>query len=195
MRDDPARSGRHPVAIIVLLVLVAALAVLAYGYRPWSEQSAAGVSLGMVDGEVAPEPGMLAPDFVLARADGSLVRLSDLRGRPVLLNFWADWCTFCKDEMPAMQRIADAYGDDLVVLGVNAGDPVEVGERFVEQAGVTYERAYDLDLEVTDGYRVLAMPTSYFIDADGIIIAHNFGVMTHETMLEKVDRVAGDLSP
>ena len=91
-----------------------------------------------------------------------------------------------------MQRVQDAYGDNLVVIGVNAGDSVDDGEAFVRDAGITYLRLYDLHLTVTDGYLVQAMPTSYFITADGKISDANFGFMVHEQMIEKVDRgVAG----
>lgn len=186
-------GGRQSGSMALVAVLVIAAVMLAFVYRPWAERetsSASASTPGMVDTEVVPEPGKTAPDFVLKRADGSLLRLLELQGRPVFLNFWADWCTFCKQEMPDMQRVADEYGDDLVVLGINAGDPVEVGEQFVRRAGVSYERVYDLELDVTDGYRVRAMPTSYFIDRDGTIIDFNFGFMTYETMLEKVGTVA-----
>lgn len=178
----------------MLLILTG---IVAFTYRPWAgtdRVGSDGVPQGMIDSGVAPEPGKAAPNFLLMRADGSRLRLSDLLGRPVFLNFWADWCEPCKEEMPDMQRVADLYGDGLVVLGVNAGDRVEVGERFVAEAGVTYERLYDLNLDVTDGYQVRVMPTSYFIDEEGTIVDYSFGVMTIETMLEKVSAIADEPS-
>ena len=86
-----------------------------------------------------------------------------------------------------MQRIAEQFDGALVVLGINTGDSVATGERFAERAGVEYPRLYDVDLQVTEGYRVQAMPTSYFIDAEGRIVEFSFGVMTYDQMLNKVE--------
>jgi hypothetical protein len=88
--------------------------------------------------------------------------------------------------MPDMQRVQDEFGDDLVVIGVNAGDGVEAGEQFARSVDISYLRLYDRDLEVTDGYRVQAMPTSYFIAPDGTISSVNFGFMVYDQMREKV---------
>lgn len=171
------------------VIVVGALAYLA---RPWSSESdvTGSDALGMLD-DAAPRPGQPAPNFALTDQNGQRLELADLRGRPVFLNFWADWCTFCKDEMPDMQRIADEFGGQFVVLGVNTGDSVETGERFAERAGISYQRVYDLELNVTEGYRVQAMPTSYFIDAEGLLVDFNFGFMTYEQMLAKLQPLLG----
>jgi thiol-disulfide isomerase/thioredoxin len=135
-----------------------------------------------------------APDFALENERGEVVRLSDFEGRPVFLNFWATWCTFCIEEMPDMQRVQDQYGDGLVVIGVNAGDSVEDGEDFVRQTGITYLRLYDPELNVTDGYLVRAMPTSYFITAAGKILDANFGFMVYDQMIEKIEAALNETS-
>lgn len=174
---------------MLALGILVTVGALAFVTRPWSSDDPPSGALGMLD-STAPQPGELAPNFALTDQDGGRVELADFRGRPVFLNFWADWCTFCKEEMPDMQRIADTFGGELVVIGVNTGDSVETGERFVERAGVAYQRLYDLDLKVTEGYRVQAMPTSYFIDAEGRIAEFSFGFMTYEQMLTKVEELA-----
>jgi peroxiredoxin len=172
--------------VILALGILVTVGVLAFVARPWAADDAPSGALGMLD-SAAPQPGAPAPDFALTDQNGDRFALADFQGRPVFLNFWADWCTFCKEEMPDMQRIADQFGGELVVIGVNSGDSVETGERFVERAGVQYRRLYDLDLTVTEGYRVQAMPTSYFIDAEGRIADFNFGFMTYERMLAKIE--------
>ncbi len=130
--------------------------------------------------------GNVAPDFALVDLDGNPIQLSELRGQPVFLNFWATWCTFCLEEMPDMQRIAEQFDDQLVVLGVNAGDSVAAGDGFANRIGATYELVYDTEQQVVAGYRVRAMPSSYFIDAEGRIVDAHLGFLTRDDMLEKV---------
>lgn len=176
-----------------LLILIAGF-VLACIYPGWvapQQAGFAGQTPGMLDTSRVPESGDFAPNFSLERADGSAVRLSDFRGRPVVLNFWADWCIGCKQEMEDIQRVADLYGEAIVVIGVNAGDLVEVGEQLANDADLHYERLYDLSLDVTDGYGVRAMPTSYFIDAGGRIIDISFGTLGYNSLLDKVTSVVG----
>lgn len=179
-----SQGARILMAVVALILVAGALALI---LQPWDDDgnSSSSSEIGMID-SFSPSPGDAAPDFALLDQDGNRHQLSDFRGQAVFLNFWADWCTFCKEEMPDMQLIHEQFGDDVVVIGVNAGDSIEVGERFVDSVGVTYLRLYDRELEVTDGYRVRAMPTSYFIDADGEIVDFNFGFMVYDQMVEKV---------
>jgi len=179
--------------VVVLVAIAVLLGLIAWDQRPWDDSgvSATDTGVGMLSNE-SPRRDGDAPDFALLDERGERVTLSEFEGRPVFLNFWATWCTFCKEEMPDMQRVQDEYGEDLVIIGVNAGDSVEDGEAFARRSGITYLRLYDVDLTVTDGYLVQAMPTSYFITADGKISDANFGFMVHEQMIEKVDEaIAG----
>jgi thiol-disulfide isomerase/thioredoxin len=186
--DGVPRQRRWPMLVVTgLIVLV--LAFVAWDQRPWNSSRGAG-AFGMSSDET-PRRGGEAPDFTLQNERGESVSLSDFKGRPVFLNFWATWCTFCKEEMPDMQQIQDLYGDELVVIGVNAGDSVEDGEAFARRAGISYLRLYDRDLDVTDGYLVRAMPTSYFITADGEIWDANFGFLVYDQMVEFVDGAFG----
>jgi peroxiredoxin len=178
-------SRRWPL-LVVVAILVVVFGFVAWDQRPWAEDDVQGAGgLGMLASQ-RPLPGVPAPDFALETHDGERVTLSQFQGRPVFLNFWATWCTFCVEEMPDMQRVQDEFGDDLVVIGVNAGDSVEDGEDFARSVDIDYLRLYDHDLDVTDGYRVMAMPTSYFIEPDGTISEVNFGFMVLDQMREKV---------
>lgn len=189
--DERERATRWPMLVVVTVILVI-LGLIAWDQRPWAESGTVGSGeLGMLSSDT-PRPGSAAPDFALLNEEGERFRLSEFEGRPVFLNFWATWCTFCIEEMPDMQRVQEEYGDDLVVIGVNAGDSIEDGEGFVRQTGIDYLRLYDSDLAVTDGYRVQAMPTSYFISSDGTIADFNFGFMVYDQMIEKVEQaIAG----
>ncbi len=186
--EEKPRERRWPL-LVVTATIVAVLAVIAWDQRPGATSKTSEGGLGMLSDE-APRRGSQAPDFVLENERGERVSLSDFEGRTVFLNFWATWCTFCKEEMPDMQRAQDRYGDDLVVIGVNAGDSLEAGEEFAHRAGISYIRLYDHELDVADGYLVRAMPTSYFITPDGTIADANFGFMVFDQMVEKVEVAA-----
>lgn len=186
-RQSTRADQLSTVAVVIAVVF---LVGIVWETRPWDRGADTDDAIGLTGGAAgAPRPEENAPDFTLPRANGSPLRLSDLRGRAVFLNFWATWCTFCIEEMPAMQRIADQYGDDLVVLGVNAGNSVQDGSGFAARVGAKYELVYDTSQEVVRGYRVRAMPTSYFITADGKIVDAQFGFLTYDDMVTKVERL------
>lgn len=119
----------------------------------------------------APQKGFLAPDFTLESRDGQPVRLSDLRGKPVILNFWASWCPPCRAEMPAMQSLYETYQENFVLLGVNvtSQDTPANAEAFLREYGLTFPILFDRDGKVTRRYAVTSLPTTFFIDARGII--------------------------
>lgn len=186
--DQTSLRSRHETLSTVALVVALLFAgVVAYTQRPWADDPPPTDDIGLVGGAAdAPMPGAIAPDFVLERADGTTLRLSDYRGQAVFLNFWATWCVFCLEEMPDMQRIADEFDGRLIVIGVNNGEAVDTGDGFVRRIDARYEIVYDPARSVVEGYRVRAMPTSYFIDADGRIVTAHFGFMTYGSMLERV---------
>lgn len=191
MPEDTQAQQRGWIDRLSMLALVAAIIIggyVAYTTRPWESASVTDTPLGLVGGDAnAPRQGEQAPDFVLPRADGSTFQLSETDGRPVFLNFWATWCTFCIEEMPDMQRIAEEFEGRIVVVGLNTGDSIEDGTGYADRLGVSYELVYDTTLNVTDGYRVRAMPTSYFVAADGTIVDAHFGFLTYDDMLGKVN--------
>ena len=120
----------------------------------------------------APQVGFAAPDFSLQDASGETVTLSELRGHPLIVNVWASWCPPCRAEMPAMQRVYQDYRDaGLEILAVNAAnqDQTEAALAFVEQNGLTFPILFDEVGSVSQHYQVRALPTSFFIDAQGII--------------------------
>lgn len=111
-----------------------------------------------------------APELVLNTTTGEQVRLSDFKGKPVLINFWATWCPPCRAETPDLQAIHRELGDELVIFSVNvtSQDGGDV-EGFMQEFGVTFPVALDVDGVAAQSYNVLGLPTTIFIDRDGII--------------------------
>jgi thiol-disulfide isomerase/thioredoxin len=130
--------------------------------------------------------GSPAPDFELLNLQGAAVRLSDLRSKPVLINFWATWCAPCVLEMPNIQKYYERYPGEFYVLAVNAGEDERKVETFAEDIGITFEILLDPGTELNDIYSLRGYPSSFFVDKDGIIQAVHVGMMTE-------DQIAGYL--
>ncbi len=126
----------------------------------------------VIDGRsVGLSEGQLAPDFEFSTFDGERMRLSDLRGQPVFLNFWASWCGPCRQEMPDMMTMDEKYSErGLVVLAVNNGEALGPANRFLERLEIELPMyGYDPTAQIVRRYGVTGLPVSYFIDAEGII--------------------------
>ncbi len=121
-----------------------------------------------------------APAFTLANLQEGRpeLSLSQFRGKPVLLNVWATWCTPCVQEMPMLQAAHARYGDKVQFLGVDRQDYRPDALRFLQQRGVTYPSAYDPNATLDGPYRLRGMPTSVFIDAKGRIVERVTGPLT-----------------
>ena len=112
----------------------------------------------------------VAPDFVLKGSDGKNLRLRELRGQVVMLNFWATWCGPCREEMPKLEQIYKQYHKaGLTVLGVNIDDSAESAARTARKLGVSFPVLFDSGKQVSRLYKVDAMPSTVIIDRDGII--------------------------
>ncbi len=138
------------------------------------------------------ETARLAPDFVLSTADGRQVRLRDLQGKVILLNFWATWCPPCKAEMPDLDALYRQYGAarDFIVIGIDAQEKPETVVAFARQNHITFPLALDTDGAVTSGlYRVRAFPTSLIIDRADNIRDSWTGQISREAMVLRLQRV------
>lgn len=138
--------------------------------------------------------GRAAPDFLLQTPDGGQLRFSDLRGKPVLVNFWASWCSPCRQEMPQIVKAYDAHtADGLVVLAVDLQENDGAVKDFAREFGMTFPIVIDRTGSVGDAWRiggpVQGIPSSYFVDRDGIVRARVFGPMTAETIDENLAKV------
>jgi cytochrome c biogenesis protein CcmG, thiol:disulfide interchange protein DsbE len=150
--------------------ILSILVLILGGAWIWISAAPPGSTTG--GGVPAPRQGFQAPDFTLENADGQTITLSQLRGRPVLINMWASWCTPCRAEMPAMQRIYQDYaGEGFEILAVNTtfqDDPARA-LAFAQELKLTFPILWDLDGSVSNLYQVRGMPTSFFVDGSGVI--------------------------
>ena len=131
--------------------------------------------------------GAAAPDFALADLDGNPVRLADLRGRPVIVNFWASWCGPCVEEFPLLREAADRHaGDGLAVVGIVWRDRSESARDFMRRNGATWPAAMDPGERVARDYGILGPPETYFIGRDGTIVARQIGQISASSLEDKV---------
>ena len=131
---------------------------------------------GCSSGNSTPTPnegthvGNLAPDFQLKNLDGQSVSLSDLQGKPVLINFWATWCHPCIYEMPYLQQVYEEWSDKgLMVLAINIGESSAQVEAFMQSHDLSLPVLLDAKQAVAQKYNIWSIPTTFFIDKDGII--------------------------
>ena len=125
--------------------------------------------------------GAKAPDFELKTLSGETVKLSSLKGKKVMLNFWATWCPPCKAEMPDMEKFYKQSGKDVVILAVNIDPQLDV-KGFVDEYGITFPILLDDKDEVNESYQILSIPTTYFINSKGVIQNKYTGAMNIDSM-------------
>jgi len=132
--------------------------------------------------------GSLAPDFQLESLDGQGVTLSELRGRPVMLNFWATWCPPCRAEMPWLEQIYEEWTGkppSVVMLTVNNGESPSRVRGFMETYNLSLPVLLDTDERVAGRYGIRYIPTTFFIDEDGIIQQKVVGAFTGKDAIEE----------
>ncbi len=173
-----------PKGILVLLAVVVVMGILTV---PGCAPSSQPVQSVQQEATVGVNVGDLAPDFTLTDLEGNQVSLSDFRGKAVFINFWATWCPPCRAEMPEIEAVYQEYKDkNVVVVGVDILETEDKVRQFVERGGYSWIFVIDTTGEVTNNYGIAAIPTSFFIDRDGIIKAVNIGAMTKRAMEAKL---------
>jgi thiol-disulfide isomerase/thioredoxin len=168
---EPTALPRWIAGIIIGSIALASLAALLWPLltKP-STPTDAGVIRAQIEGEgAAGRIGATAPDFEWRGADGETVRLSSYRGKVVVVNFWATWCAPCREEMPALQRVA-ASEPDVVVLEVDLMESGDKARSFLESLGLDrLQPVLDTDGATTRRFGVLTLPSTFFIDKAGVI--------------------------
>lgn len=147
-------------------------------------------------GEIVPTESIsenLATDFTVTDAEGNEVKLSDFRGKGVVLNFWASWCGPCKSEMPDFNEVYQELGEEVQFLMINMTDgdreTVEIASEFVAGQGYTFPVFYDTAQHAAITYGVYSLPTTLFIDAEGYLVAYAPGAIPRESLLQGIDMI------
>ena len=143
----------------------------------------------------AAEINHTAPDFNLLTPAGDPISLSDYKGQPVILNFWATWCPPCISEIPALEAAWQTFGGEGVILGVDVQEPADQVLDFTQNFfdfPMTYPIALDSEAEVAKMYRVLGYPTTFFIDSRGVIVDIYTGPLNEPLLKLRLEQLKGD---
>lgn len=124
---------------------------------------------------------IIAPDFELESLNGT-IKLSEMRDKFVLLNFWATWCGYCVVEMPDLQKLQDTYKDDLLIITVNVGEDKETVQKFMEENNLDLTVVLDVDSNVANTYGVRSFPTTIAVNKKGEAVKGYVGMLTYEQM-------------
>ena len=182
--STPARTAALVTSVVVLLFVAVAVAWL-LGQKVRGPISTAGVVPNNIPVKAAPRVGALAPDFELSDVRSNKpLKLSSLRGKPVLVNFWGTWCPPCREEMPALEKIYEKVKGQVEFLGVSMGprdEPMGVNQ-FVKLNNYTWTFIHDTDSSVSINYQVTGIPSTFFIDKNGVIRSIHVGGAASEDL-------------
>ena len=136
---------------------------------------------------------IVAPDFTVVDMDGNSVKLSDFRGKPVVVNFWASWCGPCKMEMPDFNDVYHEYGDDVVFMMVNMTDggqeTLESAKKFINSQPYDFPVYFDVNMEAAIGYGVSAIPMTFFIDDEGNVVTYALSMLDAATLVKVIEMI------
>lgn len=185
--------------LLLLTILIAVLLAAAYFlYRSMSAETAETTAPPSASAAATETPRTEAPDFTVYDADGNTVTLSSFEGKPVVVNFWASWCSYCLQEMPDYQDAYTEYGDDVafVMVDLTAGgsDTREAAQAVLDDNGYTFPVYYDDDASAATVYGIRGIPTSYFVDAEGCIVKGVSGPVSAEVLTDTLDGMLEDAS-
>lgn len=169
---------------VLLVVLIAGAALLYHRLRnDYNGNNLMGES--QMQDSPASKSANAAPDFTVLDDEGNEVKLSDYKGKPVVLNFWATWCYYCKLEMPDFNEACQKY-PDVQFLMVNATDGVQEtmssAKEYVRQENYQFDIFFDTTLEAVSAYYVTGFPSTFFIDQDGNLVTRGNGMLDRETL-------------
>jgi peroxiredoxin len=201
-----ARAGA--VLVVVAVIVVAVVLQQRHGPQAPARQSGQSVPLTFAtppgaavatpaespDGPIGalesgiPTVGKPAPDFALTDLQGRRIHLSSLRGKVVVVNFWATWCGPCKEEFPELQKAASQLSDDVIVLALDQSESAAKVEQFRDQFGATFAILLDSRNAVAEAYRLQGIPDTIFIGRDGVVRDVALGPLSAGTFRYKINQ-------
>lgn len=136
-----------------------------------------------------------APDFPVLDADGNIVRLSDMFGKPVVINFWATWCPPCRSELPAFDKLYRQYGNEVSFMMIDLTDgyreTVEGVKRFISENGYTFPVYYDTEGSAAEAYNVSSIPFTVAVGRNGNIVGTHLGAMSEAAFRSYINAILG----
>ncbi|MBQ6902205.1 MAG: TlpA family protein disulfide reductase [Oscillospiraceae bacterium] len=136
-----------------------------------------------------------APDFEVYTNDGKAVRLSDFIGKPIVVNFWASWCPPCKAEMPDFEKAYKKYGEEIHFLMINSTggrETLSTAKEFLQGVDYTFPVYFDTYAEAASIYGVTALPTTFFIDSEGNLVAHAMSMLSEELIEQGIGMIRNE---
>ncbi len=180
---------RRLVSLVAVLVVVAAAAALAFARLVPATTAGAGSTpaAGSGSGSGSLTVGALAPALTGTTLDGATLNLADLRGKAVVVNFWASWCPPCKREFPAFKAVLTRHaGDGLAIVGVLFNDGAAPARAFVQQEGATWPTILDPSGSAARTFEVFGAPETFLIDRNGVVRARLLGDLTESSLEQAV---------
>jgi len=183
----------NTVLLIVFFALI--IAMSAFLYNELTREYAPDQDLIQIGAETKEGKGNLkkAEDFMVVNIDGKYVKLSDMLGRPVVVNFWASWCSPCKKEMPEFNKVYEEYGTAVAFMMVDLVDgnreTREKGLEFITSRGYRFPVYFDMYQEAAKAYGITSIPMTLFIDKDGYIVTKAIGVIDEDTLKKGIELI------
>jgi cytochrome c biogenesis protein CcmG/thiol:disulfide interchange protein DsbE len=156
------------IQVLIFALVIALIVFFAFGLR--------------ARGESQPSSGP-APDFTITSFDGQKITPTELRGKVVVINFWASWCPPCRDEAPFLQKTWQQYKDrGVVFIGADYVDSESAAKAYLKEFGITYFSGPDIGSEISQRYRIKGVPETYFIGKDGNLAGNVLGPITRDSL-------------
>ncbi len=190
---------KNKVKVLIIFLALVAFVMGAFAlYSSLSDENKpssqiSGQGTGNESSQSSQEKTYSAPDFTVYDIDGNEVKLSDFVGKPTVVNFWASWCSPCKMEMPDFEEKYLTMGDEVNFLMVNmtgnTRETVKIASDFIASQGYTFPVYYDTAQSAAITYSVYSLPATYFIDAQGNLVAQASGAIDSETLQKGIDMI------
>ena len=174
----PLKLTKKNALTLLFIILVIFLVLYLNDKNKFPKQENVGVKLGLY-----------APDFESEYLNGTKVSLYELRGKPVILNFWATWCPPCVREMPRLEEFYQKHKNEIILIGINLGEKDSTIERFLQRVNVTFPIVKDKNKTIEKSYNLLIRPSTFFIDKKGIIVDKRLGEISKEELEERSQKM------
>lgn len=184
--------------VIIAVILVGVIAGATFLYNKYSKDLVVETPVyttqknNQQDTQEGSEQDYSAPDFTVLDYEGNEVKLSDFKGKPVVINFWATWCYYCKEEMPDFNEAYKKY-PDVEFLMVNATDgyqeTVQTAKKYIEDEGFAFNVYFDTKFEAVNAYYVNGFPATFFIDKNGNLVTYANGMLDHESLEKGINLI------